>query len=111
MLKHITIILLCQLFGEITAKLANIQIPGPVIGMVILFCILCLIGNTPKELEKVTNFLLGFLPLFFVPAGVGVIKSLDILSKSWVPVTLSVLLGTAITIAVTGFLMQILNRR
>lgn len=104
-------ILLCQLSGEITAKLANIQIPGPVIGMVILFCILCLIGNTPKELEKVTDFLLGFLPLFFVPAGVGVIKSLDVLSKSWIPITLAIIIGTALTIAATGFLMQILNRR
>jgi LrgA family. len=38
MLGPLTVILLCQLVGEIIAKAGGLPIPGPVIGMVILFC-------------------------------------------------------------------------
>jgi len=111
MLGYLTLILLCQLSGEIIAKMAKLPVPGPVIGMVILFLILSFIGKTPKELDIVGDFLLGYLPLLFVPAGVGVITNLDILIKSWIPITGAIIIGTGVTIAVTGLLMEFLNRR
>ena len=110
MLGHLTVILLCQLAGEIIAKAAGLPVPGPVIGMVILFCGLLLRGNMPPELETVTGFLHRYLPLLFVPAGVGVITSLDLLARSWVPLAGAIVIGTGVTIAVTGLVMQRANR-
>lgn len=111
MLGPLTVILLCQLVGEIIAKAGGLPIPGPVIGMVILFCGLVLRGNLSPELETVTGFLHRYLPLLFVPAGVGVITSLDLLARSWVPLAGAIVIGTAVTIAVTGLVMQRANRR
>lgn len=37
MLENLTIILLCQLIGEVITRMAKLPVPGPVLGMVILF--------------------------------------------------------------------------
>jgi holin-like protein len=111
MIGSLTLIFLCQLIGEIISRLTKLPIPGPVIGMVILFCGLVLRKTVPSELETVSGFLHRNLPLLFVPAGVGVIKNLDILLRYWAPFTGAIFIGTAVTIAVTGVVMQFLNRR
>ena len=112
MLGALTLILVCQLVGEIVTRLTRMPVPGPVIGMVILFCILYFYhGETPHEVETVGGFLLRYLALLFVPAGVGVITNLDLLMKSFGPIAGVVVIGTLVTIAVTGVLMQFINRR
>jgi holin-like protein len=110
-LKYLTLILCCQLVGEIITKVARLPIPGPVIGMVLLFCGLVLHRKIPSELDEAGGLLLRYLPLLFVPAGVGVITYLDLLVKSWAPIAAAILIGTVLTIAVTGIVMQFLNRR
>lgn len=111
MIGYLTLILFCQLIGEIITRLTKLPIPGPVIGMVILFCGLLLRRKMPSELETVSGFLHRYLPLLFVPAGVGIITNLDLLMRSWAPLTGAIIIGTALTIAVTGVVMQLLNRR
>ena len=110
-MAYLPLILLCQLIGEVIAGLTKLPIPGPVIGMVILFCGLVIHRKLPSGLETVTGFLHRYLPLMFVPAGVGVITNLDLLTRSWAPLAGAIIIGTALTIAVTGAVMQFLNRR
>ncbi len=110
MLGYLTLILLCQLIGEIVARLAKLPIGGPVIGMVLLFCWLLFRKGMPSELESVGGFLLRSLPLLFVPAGVGVIVHIDFLMKFWAPFAGAIIIGTVITVAVTGAVMQLLNQ-
>lgn len=111
MLENLTIILLCQLIGEVITRMAKLPVPGPVLGMVILFSGLMIRNKMPQELESVGGFLLRYLSLLFVPAGVGVITNLDLLVKSWAPIAGAIIIGTMVTIAVTGLVMQYLNRR
>jgi len=111
MLAYLTLILVCQLIGEIITRVTKLPISGPVIGMVILFCWLVLRRKMPSDLEKVGSFLLRHLPLLFVPAGVGIITHLDFLARSWAPIAAAILIGTVLTIAVTGAVMRFLNRR
>ena len=111
MLGNLTLILLCQLIGEIITKATKLPVPGPVIGMVILFCGLLFSKKMPAELESVAGFLHRYLPLLFVPAGVGVITNLDLMLRSWAPLAGAIIIGTATTIAVTGLVMQLANRR
>lgn len=111
MLGYLALILLCQLIGEIITRVTKLPVPGPVIGMVLLFCGLVVRGKMPSELETVGGFLLRYLPLLFVPAGVGVITNLDLLTRSWAPIAGAIIIGTAVTIAITGLVMQFLNRR
>lgn len=111
MIGTITLILFCQLVGEIIARLAGLPVPGPVIGMVILFVGLLLRREIPVELETVGGFLHRYLALLFVPAGVGVITNIDLLIQSWGALAGAIIIGTAVTIGVTGLVMQLLHRR
>jgi len=109
-LPYITLLLACQLAGEVTARLIGLSVPGPVIGMVILFALLLLRGGIPKGLEEVTRGLLGNLSLLFVPAGVGVSVHLSLLASEWLPISAAVVVSTLLTVAVTGLVMSLSTR-
>jgi holin-like protein len=73
MLNALTLILLVfQLIGEVLAQLFALPVPGPVIGMALLFVALALRGGPSVELRDTAQNLLQHLSLLFVPAGVGV---------------------------------------
>ncbi len=106
MLEAIAVLLICQLAGELIVAAAGLPLPGPVLGMAILFFGLVVYGKIPETLSNVTKGLLDQLSLLFVPAGVGVMTHLSLLGSEWVPVTTSLVVSTLVTLAVTGFMMQ-----
>ncbi|MCR9069245.1 MAG: CidA/LrgA family protein [Rhodobacteraceae bacterium] len=110
MLAYLTLILLCQLIGEFTAGALNLPVPGPVIGMGLLFVILMIRGKVPDGLETTANGLLRALSLLFVPAGTGVILHLELLGAALVPLSAALIVSTLATIAVTAWLMMRLSR-
>lgn len=100
------ILLTCQLIGEVITRLFHLPVPGPVLGMAILFCGLLVRGHVPEDMGAVTSELLQNLSLLFVPAGVGVILHARLLADNLVALSLALVLSTALTIAVTGLLMR-----
>lgn len=115
MIAAITVLLVCQLAGELLARALHLPVPGPVIGMVLLFAGLLLRhgseGEPPPALAAVADTLLANLGLLFVPAGVGVVIYGPLLARDWVPIAIAVFAGTLIAIAATGRLAQALLRR
>jgi len=108
----ITALLACQLLGEVLARALGLPVPGPVIGMVLLFAVLLARGReTPAPLGRAADGLLDNLGLLFVPAGVGVVLHLPLLARDGAPVSLAILAGTLAAIAATGRLAQWLLRR
>jgi len=105
-LESLAVLLFCQLIGELIVLYLEIPVPGPVVGMLLLFAGLMIRGNIPEPLAQTANGLLEQLSLLFVPAGVGVMTHLTLLGKQWLPLTASLVLSTLLTIAVTGLLMQ-----
>ncbi len=105
MLNSLTLILCCQLAGEFTVKATGTTAPGPVIGMLILLVILLLKGTVQNELETTANSLLNNLSLLFVPAGVGLMLHFQLIGKEWLPITISLIVSTILTIAITGLMM------
>jgi holin-like protein len=105
-------LLLCQLAGEALARAFALPIPGPVIGMALLFAALLARGRPePAPLGRTADALLTHLGLLFVPAGVGVVLHLPALSRDAAPIGLAVLGGTLATIGLTGWLAQRWLRR
>lgn len=111
MLEYLTFILACQLVGEFVVAGTGIPIPGPVVGMVLLFVFLLIRGKVPEPLGQVADALLNNLSLLFVPAGVGVMLHFDLLETDALPISAALLLSTLITIAVTASVMVLLTRR
>lgn len=114
MLRGMTVLLICQLIGEVTARALNLPMPGPVLGMLLLFAILVWRG-APDWLDQVGQGLLRFLPLFFVPAGVGIINHIQLMRSEWLALAVTLLVSTIITMIVTAgallFLLRITSGR
>lgn len=104
-LNGITILLGYQLVGEITSHLLQLPIPGPVIGMILLFITLLVRGTLEKTLDTASCALLTHLSLLFVPAGVGVVTHFNLIGKQWLPITAALLFSTIITLAATALIM------
>lgn len=110
MVGYLTLILACQLVGEALTGALNLPVPGPVIGMGLLFALLLFRGEVPEALDQTANGLLKVLSLLFVPAGTGVILHFQLLGEALLPLGLALLVSTLATIAVTAGLMVWLGR-
>ena len=113
MLNSIFVILLFQLIGEFIQKFFEFSIPGPVIGLIFLLSVLLIIKKINKKHEAFdTNLvisaenLLSYLPLLFIPVGVGVVMHLSLLEENLVSVLLVIVFGTLLTLALTGYVME-----
>ena len=113
MLNSIFTIFLFQLVGEFIQKFFEISIPGPVIGLILLLTVLLIknkYSNAPTNLENdlmiSCQSLLNYLPLLFIPVGVGVVMHLSLLEENLISVISIIILGTLLTLALTGFIME-----
>ncbi len=104
-------ILLFQLIGEVVSRGLNLPVPGPVVGMLLLFAILRWRGGPPEALSNTAHGILSHLPLLFVPAGVGVMVHLPLLAREGAPLLAAIVVSTAITLLMTGLTVHWLRRR
>ena len=111
MILSLTLILLCQLVGEVVALGTGWPVPGPVIGMVLLLLLLVLRDRArdagPPELrdstlEGTAKGLLAHLSLLFVPAGVGVLQRLDVIAAHGVGLAIAILASTLLALLATA---------
>lgn len=110
-LKFIALLLLCQLAGEAFVVWTGLPVPGPVVGMALLFVGLVWRGGVPEGLGGVTDGLLSHLSLLFVPAGVGVMLHIAMLREEWLAIATALVVSTVLTVAVTGIVMAGFIRR
>lgn len=100
------------LFGShILQKSLGLPIPSTVIGMIIL--LICLLSGVIKleMIEEVSKFSLDYLIFFFIPAGVGIMTSVDMIGDKWLSILIVIVLSTIITMVVTGLTVQALAKK
>lgn len=110
MLAALTVLLLYQLIGEVIVQYFGLPVPGPVLGMVLLFVTLVIRGGAPGWLKDTSATLLQHLSLLFVPAGAGVMVHASRIGDEWLSIVLSLIGSTAITIGVTALVLRFLLR-
>lgn len=110
MIGALTVLLVFQLVGEVLALVFALPVPGPVIGMALLFTAMAIRGRVPEQLRSTANGLLQHLSLLFVPAGVGVMAHLGRLREEWLPISVALLASAVLTIAATALTMRWLMR-
>jgi holin-like protein len=105
-----SLFVLCQLIGEVLARLSHLPVPGPVIGLVLLLCYLAGRGQVPDAVQDTSRGLLTHLSLLFIPAGTGVILHIQRLKAEWLPILLALLVGTVLTLVVTVWVFTAVSR-
>jgi holin-like protein len=107
MLNAFSILLVCELGGEILHHLLSLPLSGPVIGMCCLALYLLRRPSTiPNSLVATAGTLLKNMGLLFVPAGVGVIANLDLISAQWFPILAGLVGSTILSLLATAFVMR-----
>lgn len=110
-IHYLALLLSCQLAGEVIALYLRLPVPGPVVGMLILFTGLLIRRGVPAGLARTAEGLLEHLSLLFVPAGVGVMLHASLLADQWAALSVALVVSTTVTIAVTAWLMKSLAAR
>lgn len=110
-MKGVFQILLCWLVGNALSAIADNYISGNIIGMVLLFLALKLKLFEAESVRGVAKFLLGTMALFFIPFGVGIVESFDLISENLVPIITATIISTFAVIICCGWVFQYLNRR
>lgn len=108
-------LLACQLVGEVLARALAIPIPGPVIGLGLMFGFLVVRGRSheeaiPRDLGRVADAFLANLSLLFIPAAVGVVQYLGLLRRFAWPIALTVLVSTTAVLVVTAVTFRLVAR-
>ena len=111
-LRGFLVLLLFQVAGTWLQGLLHIPIPGPVLGMALLAAWMLL---RPRQQDaavvQVSDGLLGWLGLLFVPAGVGIVASFDLLRGAWTAVIVGLVVSTLLTLLVTAGVVELFARR
>lgn len=111
MIYAIAALLLFQFVGEFISRWLNIPLPGTLLGMALMLVALCIVGRTPKALQRTSDGLLKHLMLLFVPAVAGIMTQMDYIAAEWLPFIVASVGATAITIVVTAATLRFLLRR
>jgi putative effector of murein hydrolase LrgA (UPF0299 family) len=110
MIASLSLILLCQLAGEVFVRGLDLPMPGPVVGLLLLLLLLlardrfAILARGPLQgdgVESASRGLLANLSLLFVPAGVGVVQKLDLIAEHGIAVAAVLAISVVVTLLVT----------
>jgi holin-like protein len=116
MIASLSLILLCQLAGEVFVRGLKLPMPGPVVGLLLLLVLLLardrfkVLARGPLQqhgVENASRGLLAHLSLLFVPAGVGVVQKLDLIAEHGIAIIVVLAISVVVTllVAVATFLL------
>lgn len=111
MLEAVTLLLVFQLVGETLARLLALPVPGPVVGLALLFLALLIRPSLSPLLAPTVDGLLRHLGLLFVPAGVGVSLHLGLLEREWLPIVAALLISTVLGMITAALVLDRLLKR
>jgi len=111
LLRGLTWLVLFQLLGTVVNVLVLPMLPGPIIGMVLLFLALLLRGSASDSIQLAASSLLRYLPLLLVPPAVGVMVYTEAILEDFWAIVGVLVLSLVVSLVFTGWLMQTLIRR
>lgn len=97
--------------GELAVWLTDVPVPSSIIGMLLLAAALKMKVVRLEWVGRMADFLVHNLGFFFVPAGVGMMRCLDLIAGQWIPIVGAATISTIVIIAVTGRVHQYLRTK
>ncbi len=110
MIRGLAILLIFQSLGEVMSRFLQGVIPGPVIGLFLLFVFLVSRKKISASVALAADGLLAHLSIFFIPAAVGVMIYASALAQSSAAWILAIGLSTIAAITTTAFVLKWLSK-
>ncbi|MEI1422483.1 antiholin-like murein hydrolase modulator LrgA [Bacillus cabrialesii] len=97
-----------MLVSNMIAAIVPIPIPASVVGLVLLFLLLCLKVIKLEQVETLGTSLTSLIGFLFVPSGISVMNSLGVMQQYGLQIVLVILLATIILLGATGLFSQMI---
>ena len=115
MIRALALLLSCQLAGEILTRALDLAVNGLALLAVLAIVHARIVGAETSAIEKTdlgvtASALLGSLGLLFVPAGVGIVQQLPLISAYALPIFVALLVSTVLTLIVTVYVFIFVKR-
>ena len=110
-LKQLAIILAISLAGEVLSSVLPLPIPASIYGIVILFTLLVSRVLHVDDIRETSSFLITFMSMLFIPAGVGLMTSFPLLAENLLAYVVITAVSTVVVMVVTGRAAQAVIRR
>lgn len=111
MAKQFGIIFGCLAIGELLALIPGIEIPGSILGMLLLTLLLERGVVNPDTIKPVCRFLISNMAFFFIPPGVALMRHFDLIAAEWLPITVATIVSILIVLLITGHIHQFIHTR
>lgn len=105
-IKGFATLLLFQCLGEIIKQSLGILVPGPVLGMFLLFAYLIVRDDMSEALQSAASPLIQNLALLFLPTTVGIFFLGKEFEGQWSAFLLASFVGTLIALVAVGLALK-----
>lgn len=109
MIRGLAILLIFQSLGEALARVVSNALPGPVIGLLLLWIFLSVRQQIPSTLSAAADAMLANLSIFFIPAAVGVMIYASTLMSTGLAWILAIVISTIAAITTTALVLRWLS--
>ncbi|PVZ68328.1 CidA/LrgA family protein [Pelagibaculum spongiae] len=107
MLKGFSLLLVFQLLGEMLVYWVGLPLPGPVLGMTLLFALLLIKpALLDDSLNQAARTLIRYLTLLFLPAGIGIMVHWSRLQSQGFALISAVIISTLLGLIVSGWVLS-----
>ncbi len=107
-IKQFLIIMSISFLSEILNMAISLPIPACIYGLIIMLILLKTKLLDLKDVENIGRFLLKIMPIMFIPAGVGIINSFDILKPILIPIIIITFISTIIVMVTSGKVTEVI---
>ena len=109
-LKQLMIILAAYFLGMILQIFFCLPIPGTVLGLILLFLALALGIVKTEMIEDICEVLISHMSFLFIPAGVGLMTSFEILKGKVISFSVITVVSTFVVWIVTAYVVKLLRK-
>ncbi len=104
--KQFGIILAISFVGELMHYLIPLPVPASIYGLVLMLVLLGSKAIKVEDVKDTATFLIEIMPMMFIPAAVGLIKSWGMIQSRIIPYTIVTVVSLVCVMFVSGRVTQ-----
>lgn len=110
-IRQFFIILLFCFLGELLKYLIPLPIPTSIYGLILMLTALLTGILKVNQVDETAVFLIDIMPVMFIPAGVGLLTSIEALRPNLAAIIVITILTTILVMGITGITAQFVMER